>query len=710
MNCSGIAAIIRRRGTVTMSEQEMQFSQVEAEAIVRLLWIAFNSIGLYGNNHPLTIKAHKDLGATLAEALKKTPSLTIHVEQNTLACEEWRISPKSIGERLIARLKSAGLFSMTFQAGFVASDLIELLTLLADGKRYPTVDAMSGISGSGMQKGFRFNYITYQKVALDDSVVRKDLRTLAALLGSGAAPCDDTPPETSSQIAGTAGENTSSLIARLRALREQVHRRMTLPAPALPPPDEIIQILSSLRNGILDDLRRDTVAGRISSTAAEVMTELERLTFEVTIRIICEQYRSKQVSIKKLADIIRRLVTDTGDIVRMLPMLKIALLKEGMPIAEYLQLAKELALQAESEELLGLFSRAGEEIGATVDEIVADFRKDPRAAVRLIVAAAELRSLMGVDENRFCELLSDYIRKVSTAGVSVPPGDDQHPSDLEASLRRFERQLIDHMAGEGVKTEIVSVITQALTVENPATPQTGTDNGLPSPNGDGNGAAGENGCGIGPGHAASGDGTSSSALLSAGNASSEQSERGEPEQTTSLFSKPRTGPAGPRKPPSRPGILRPREVTLIVEREAKRSSRYKTALSCISMSIIKRLAPGESPLERSELAIMQPHLCQTVAGMIRELDWVGPLGSIAGNLLLVILPNTGNQGAEVVCTRMQAELLKNGINVEIRQAEVVIAAQSYDPEQTTAEFLRRIKRIHRKRVQAIHTQTDMMHL
>ncbi|MBD3347307.1 MAG: hypothetical protein GF401_19805 [Chitinivibrionales bacterium] len=443
---------------------EWHLDQKEADLIVRNLWVAFNNFVLYGENHPLTRKAGENFYTHLSKILANITPVTIHLEHDTLVCEEWKVSERSFGGRLVTRLKDARVQSITFHTGIEEEDLLELIRVMSDNKGCPTVESMADRLHENKVKGLRFNYVTYERITIEESIVRNDLRKLAEVFSVGDIPsAGDVVADELLTTPSHVGEQAASSIAfRLKTMREHIG------ASAENQPDisteDMLTTLSSLKKSILDRMQAEAEKGKIDEVNEDVITELERLTFEVIIRVVREEYRAGKITVKRLGEIIRRLLPEIRDLKRLLPQLKKTLIEEGMSLEEYLSLVRELAKELEEEGLVRALSEAAEEVGVSVDEIIDDVKNNPQSAVRLILLSAEIGSLMGSDSDQFRNLMTDYIEKVCSRLVQDAGRGEtgENMTSREHEISRLETEFIRQLENYGLDRIAVSDIVTEL--------------------------------------------------------------------------------------------------------------------------------------------------------------------------------------------------------------------------------------------------------
>jgi len=74
--------------------------------------------------------------------MKISATLTFHVENNVLACEEWKIDKEVLIQRLIQRLNSTGINSISFQEAIQPEHVVELLNIMIDARNFQSLGAI----------------------------------------------------------------------------------------------------------------------------------------------------------------------------------------------------------------------------------------------------------------------------------------------------------------------------------------------------------------------------------------------------------------------------------------------------------------------------------------------------------------------------------------------------------------------------------------
>ncbi len=579
-----------------------QLEQATGDTIAHNFWIAFNDIGLYGPNHPLTGQALGTLVDALSGCLTTHAGVSLHVHQQELFCDDLRIDLRNFGKRLLDRMSDAGIESITFSAGVHHNEILALIDMLHGVREYRDVNSMAQDLQKKGVTHVRLNTIRYQKIAEGQIVVDESVGKVAQRLGPGpAAPLD---PQTLARLAAVApsGDSTlaATIAARVRELRDRVDAEMSsTPASS----DEIVTALSSLNKDIAEQLRIERSSGSIMQAHEEALGQAEELTFDTLVRIVREEYQSGEISVERLAQIVRRLIPDVADLKRLLPRLKQGLLEAGMQQKDYLKLMEELAGEFEQEGLTVLLEGASREAGIRVREVLDDIKKNPEAVVQLTLLSAEIQSMIGLDSAQLRKLMGEYIDRMTTELLLKGRNDGmaRNIGAMQEALSHVQESLMNRIAEGGADPDSIK---QA--------------------------------------------GVELARLVNEGIARIKSAA-----PTPAAPSEPQQPPVEEKIQPLPKGVLSSKGIKVFLDREIKRHRRYKTPLSCLCMSAFTPKQP--SGCQEPDSAVLQEALqalCDTMGKTLRDLDLIGSLGSLGDNLLLVILSMTDEAGANAVKKRL----------------------------------------------------------
>ena len=114
---------------------------------------------------------------------------------------------------------------------------------------------------------------------------------------------------------------------------------------------EVAGAIFNMKEELIEALEVQKSQGVFYSNEQEIVDKVNEITDTVLIQLIKDEYRSGEISVPRLAQILKRLVPNPLDLKRLLPKIKEALLEEGMPLSDFLSLVKELSHELQDEEL-----------------------------------------------------------------------------------------------------------------------------------------------------------------------------------------------------------------------------------------------------------------------------------------------------------------------------------------------------------------------
>jgi len=222
------------------------------------------------------------------------------------------------------------------------------------------------------------------------------------------------------------------ITGQIKALNAQVYSGDA--EKKFPSTNDMMEAVYKLRQELVQGLDVLKTTGKLLAVPDSITEELNRLSRETVLRLIREEYRSGSVSIKRLAQIIRRIMPDAKELKELMPHLKASLMSEGMSLNDYLQLVKSIVHELENDDLVNVLSSASEEMGVSVDEVISGIKSDPDDAARLIILASEIRKGSSADTEQLSTLLTDYVERVSQklAGQTQTPDTEAGPANKTA--------------------------------------------------------------------------------------------------------------------------------------------------------------------------------------------------------------------------------------------------------------------------------------
>ncbi|MCP5104759.1 MAG: hypothetical protein GY950_15345 [bacterium] len=347
----------------------------------------------------------------------------------------------------------------------------------------------------------------------------------------------------------------------------------------------------------------------------------------------------------------------------MLPQLKDFLFQNGLTQSEYLQFVHKLSQEMPEGEFGALVEGSGKEIGVSVNDVREEIKKSPAHIVSLVKMGVQFARLLEEDREPLIQLLFQYTENALRSRVLTrfTGKEDEARENLGRGIEEIKHQLYRQMLENEVPPEILRELDGLFKERLPVFIDTLRPRLLPD--------------------AAS---AAPAAPAAPASAAEEKTDRRQ------LYLLPT-------------GVMHLKETKKSLEMEIERNSRYNTPFSCISISVA-----GEESAEPEPWEILPVFTAVTelLERSLRTLDFIGSLGSVKDNHLLVIMSMTDKEGSEIVLMRLLKEM--NTIRVELDGQSVVpglvLSAKTFDPDDTPdmRAFLRRFKAHHRKEMKRIH--------
>jgi hypothetical protein len=455
--------------------------QRQAETIARLFNMTYNGAMLYGGTHQTTQESAVPLFNLIKRHVDNTNAmLSIIVERESAYVENFCVDKIINVRRLILHFKKAGLQSISFDSSVSLESIRSLFMVLSDQQGYPAVDDMKNGLMLKHCEGVRLNYVVYRKMTVDEAVVNKE--SADALVPAGTAPATDGTVVSSAFLADTAdlvsikqlleqprlldklsdtdirktaGASFQTMLVQIRSITSQIKNNE---APTgFMSGQELSQAVYALKKEVARNVSSIKASVALEGTQAEVLDELEAMSRETILRIVREEYRSGTVSIKRLSQIIRRIVPDISELKRLLPRLKETLCAEGMQVTDYLKLVMELRKDIDSDGMTGLFEGAIEEMGITMEELISSIKEDTTDAARLIILASEIRKSSAGDANQVSTLLTDYVERASRTLTlqSKEVASNDGIKFLKTTISTVQKELVEKLRQQGIADSVL---------------------------------------------------------------------------------------------------------------------------------------------------------------------------------------------------------------------------------------------------------------
>ncbi len=670
-----------------MSELKSQpLQQKTAEQLLRLFNVVFNSAMLYGGSHPTTIKSVAPFFEALSKALDSIDMISIVVDRESLFIEEWPGDKIINIRRILQQFEKTGIISVTFEKGISTADVELFIRYAGDSNTViPAAEIQKILKQSGAA-GIKLNYVRYGKITDDQTIVGKNEATMSDVKGDGAAAFKygeqsirqleeivslarllENPEKSAETFTRTAldPQMTEEAVRQLSELRTAVNKT---DAPSI---DLLLNSVFELRADLQEAIAVQKETGKLLASTQPVTAEMDNLTCDVIVKLVREEYGAGKVSLRRLAEIIRRMLPDVNELKKLLPKLKPALLEAGMSLSDYLQLIRTLNIELESEALAGTLHDAASGIGASVDELVAAIRSQPDDAARLLIMASEIRKGVKEDEAQLSTLLTEYIEKVSTS-LALDSKKISSCDTLKKILSQIETQLLGNLKKYGLEEPVLlkigSMLSERLdSVYNNAaakwvfseidsqkniTVQDISDRLISM--------IGEQA------HLDRLYDPVTAALTARGF---------DKEQIEILFKKIAERIASGKMIKLPPGILSANNIHFLLDREIKQHTRYNTPFASI-MVTIEGVIINDTTRRPSaeEINFILPGIFSTVKHVLRDIDLVGALSAPDERVVFALLAMTDGGGAEIARQRIIKKLESLIVKIGNREGKIIVAA------------------------------------
>ena len=683
--------------------------------IARLFNLAFNNAFMFGGGHQTTKDSSVNFYALLQQALHALEIITISVERGSVYLENHCVDKLVSVPRITSRLNKAGVQSISFDRDLTLEGVQGLFFMIGSLAEFKDVSSMQSYLRAQQLAGVRLNYVVYQKITIDETVINKELLSENHLLnnspvlqggGTGFAASQELSSEIAELLSsGTAStavphhvESDVSLTSQIRDLSRRFTESPDVDDDTPLSSSEMLESVYKLKETILENARIQQETGKLAAADELVINELNQISYQVIVRLIKEEYRNdKEISVKRLAQIIRRMLPDIKELRFLLPQLKDGLFAEGMAPADYLLLVKELCKELASDDLIQVVAEAAEHVGLSFSELIESIKDAPEEAARLIVLASEIKKGGVVaDEQQMSALLSDYIEKVSRSLALQSPEVTANGGGmmLQAAVSRIEREIIDKLTSQNISPTIVQEVSQTL-----ARQFTATVSGIKSdwlknrmyqaeqPNEETVLSILEQV--VEQGKQGSGVTEEIQTLLIARGYS--------PETISTIIQKAQKRAASVVTHPLElpPGIHHASNTNFFVNREIKLHARYKTIFSTMLISYERVVDPWTTAVLELTSDMISQLTNQSLAllkkQMKRDTDIIGVYELAPTHIPLMILPMTDASSALYIQKRLRkafrnAEFVLNGITVQV---EPTISVLGYTKKLATetAAFL-----------------------
>jgi len=277
----------------------------------------------------------------------------------------------------------------------------------------------------------------------------------------GSGTSIDQGPSASKESDGGTGKSGDLIIQQLDVIKKEVEAAMSGTGNIQMP--ELASAVLSMKKDLLEQIEAQKAMGVVFENEGMIRDETNAIMDGVLIGLVKEEYKQGKVSIQRLGQIIRRMVPDPEELKRLLPMIKEALIEEGMSLPEFAQLAQELGKELQSEELAQILKKSAEEIGVDAEELIREVQIDPSGAAELIYLASEIKKGTG-DEKVLSDLLVDYVERIGSK-ISLDAAEQKGEEGgkyLKNIISGVESEIVGKLKQKDINNDIISSVEKRL--------------------------------------------------------------------------------------------------------------------------------------------------------------------------------------------------------------------------------------------------------
>jgi hypothetical protein len=492
---------------------------------------------------------------------------------------------------------------------------------------------------------------------------------------------------------GGTGGHGGMLFQQLEVMRVEVEKHLEgKSSVALA---DLAGAVFDMKKQLLEGIEAQKALGVAYENEAAILDHANELTDRVLLQLIKDEYQQGKISPARVAQIIRRLIPEAAELKRLLPKIKAALIEEGMPHTQYLELVQELGRELQSEGLATILQQSGEEIGVDGNQLIAEFKQNPEQAAQLIYLASEIRKGTG-DNDTLAEILAGYVEQVGSHMAMDEAQDKDNPEHLKQVVSSIESKIVSQLGKMDVGGDVITKLEERLnsrmeTVLGQMRSEWLKTRGQP---GDGGGSAKPH--------------KSLSVLQTLEQSVSEHDELGEIlkivrekvetgeidendykriqdeiSNQKQLIKERETNRVMPT------GVIKASAMAFIMEKEIARANRYDYSFSALAFSMVRIKPRVKVKAGVINNEILMESVLALLAETFREVDILGQLGK---NTIVALLPLISREDSKKALNRVMKILQDDPINikgvpVDFRFAGIAI---TFDGQHTpdTKSFIR----------------------
>ncbi len=703
---------------------ETKVTKQEFARFGRILSLLFNRATMYQMDHPYVKQSIDEFHPFVEKLLTSISPIVFAMNREQFFIDEEPLDPRITVNRMVAHFKKAEIQSISFYEGMTKNELKTFLGIFVSLDKYPNAESMKEALAEKGITNLKINHVFYRKVTEDDEVVSRDVLKnitpemmdedelkskklfIDMVLESVLAEEFEKNLNINNLLTNPTGLSMNMIEADINSVQKSdaEDRR---PGPVLLHQLQVIgeEVEKGLSGGgdanvsqlaaAVFDMKKKLIEGMDAqkdvditfSNKEEILDQANEITDNVLIRLVKNEYKAGKITTSRLAQILRRLIPDAEELKRVLPKIKAALLEEGMPLPEYLNLVEELGKELQSDELAKILQESSEEIGIDGKELIQEVKENPAEAAELICLAAEIRKGTG-DEKVLTDLLVDYVERMgSKLGQDITA---ENGAEGEQHLRQvitgLETNIVSRLKDMNVvKDDVLEGLEERLNKRMDTVFDKLRDDWIQSKSMTPEENRAKNLSVLQILEQSVGENEELGEILTIvrSKVKSEEIDENDFKEIYSEINKQkqikREQEAKKKMPP---GVLKSQAIMFVIKKEISRASRYDLPFSALSFSVVKAKPKTGDPTDAITQQAVMDAILRRLADILREADIIGQLGK---NKMIGLLPMTMQSDAKLALRRTIRLLHGDPIEVDgiPLTVKIVGVSTTFDAERIT---------------------------
>jgi hypothetical protein len=436
-----------------------------------------------------------------------------------------------------------------------------------------------------------------------------------------------------------------------------------------------------MKKQLMENIHAQKALGIAYANESAIVAAADKMTDQVLMELIKEEYKAGAVPPRRMAHLIVRLIPEAKDLKRLLPQIKRCLLQQGMVPSDYFTLIQTLREDLQSEELTRILQESSESVGLDGDMLIEEVKRNPVQAAELIYLASEIRK-SGVNENALSDILVDYVERLGNQMAQAAGGDSQGTDHLTHVITDVESTILKKLGGLNINEDLLRRMEERINERMEAVidsmrvqwlqhqPASGRQEPLKP---------------LSILQTLEQNVSSDEELSEILKTVRVKADAREIEENDfiqiheEILRQVQLQKAIQDKQSMDEGVLSSEKMMFILEKEIARAARYGTAFVTLAFTFVKATPQMTSPQEMTSSEAVLQEASRKLSSIFRESDYIGRMGK---NKIMVLLPMASPEEGKNTLTRVlrllhAAPLDVRGVPVMLRVAGV---AAHFDAE------------------------------